>query len=293
MVRLGDKWRGKDDRGHMVAWFAALAFLAIAAFSTPMLEAQGRENLSLGLGDLSLAAIENSPETSTDSTIVEIPVPITLRSPKDGKIGIRLRLSVFFAWNNVRFEDLEGDDIAASLETLTIVPGVEFLIPVGEHWMVRPYGQIGGLEALDMPGHRWMASLGSRASGYWPFERWALSVGGRFEYTSVFDEDWRRTDDVAFVDLGGDFSFPLWFNVKGERAGMGFFVIPRYYINAAEIVGQDGFDLGVDAHIEIGASFQIHDNPKLWFIKIPKWYGIGGRFAENHKSIRIYLGFPF
>lgn len=293
MVRLGDKWRGKDDHGHMLAWFAALAFVAIAAFSTPVLEAQGRENSSLGLGDLSLAAIENSPETSTDSTIIEIPVPITLRSPKDGKIGIRLRLSVFFAWNNVRFEDLEGDDIAASLETLTVVPGLEFMILVGERWMVRPYAQIGGLAALDIPGHRWMASLGSRASGYWPFERWALSVGGRFEYTSVFDEDWRRTDDVAFVDLGCDFSFPLWFNVKGERAAMGFFVIPRYYINPAEIVGQDGFDLGVDSHLEIGASFQIHDNPKLWFIKLPKWYGIGARFAESHRSLRIYLGFPF
>ena len=74
---------------------------------------------------------------------------------------------------------------------------------------------------------------------------------------------------------------------------MGFFVIPRYYIDPAEIVGQDGFDLGVDSHIEIGASFQIHDNPKLWFISFPKWYGIGARFAENHKSLRIYLGFPF
>jgi len=120
-----------------------------------------------------------------------------------------------------------------------------------------------------------------------------LSLGGRLEYTAVFDEDWRRTDDVAFVDLGGDFSFPLWFNVKGERAAMGFFVIPRYYINPAEIVGQDGFDLGVDSHLEIGASFQIHDHPKLWLIKFPKWYGIGARLAQNHRSLRIYLGFPF
>ncbi len=166
------------------------------------------------------------PKPRRESTIVEIPVPITLREPGDGKFGIRLRLSVFFAWNNVRFLDLEGDDIAASLKTLTIVPGVEFLIPVGEHWMVRPYAQIGWLDSLDVPGQRWMASLGSRASGVWRFDRWVLSTGGRLEYTAVFNEDWRKTDDVSFVDLGADFSFPLWFNVKGERAAMGFFVIP-------------------------------------------------------------------
>jgi len=127
----------------------------------------------------------------------------------------------------------------------------------------------------------------------WSFEKWIFTVGGRAEYTTVLDEDWKRTDDVAFVDLGADFSFPLWFNVMGERAAAGVFVIPRYYLEAAELVGQDGFDLGVDSHIEIGASFQIHERPKLWFIKFPEWYGIGGRFAEGHKSLRIYLGFPF
>ena len=283
----------EDDRGHLFAWIFASIFIATVVLFTPPLEAQGHDNLSLGLDHLSLAAIENSPETSTESTIIEIPAPITLRSPEDGKIGIRLRLSIFFSWNNVRFEDIEGEDIAASLQTLTVVPGIEFMVPVGELWMVRPYGQIGGLRALDVPGHRWMASLGSRASVFWPFEKWILSAGGRFDYTSIFDEDWRRTDDVSFVDLGGDFSFPLWFNIKGERAAAGVFVITRYYLNPAEIVGQDGFDLGVDLHVEIGASFQIYDNPKLWFVKIPKWYGIGIRLAENHRSLRIYLGFPF
>ncbi len=282
-----------DDRGHKVVRVVVLILTATVLFSGSLLDAQTPQSLSLGLGDLSLATIEDSPESSTESTIVEIPMPITLRAAEDGRIGIRLRLSLFFSWNNVRFMDVDEDDLAASLNTLTFVPGVEFMIPVGEHWMVRPYGQIGGVGALDIPGHRWMASLGSRASGVWQFERWVLSTGGRLEYTAVFDEDWRRTDDVGFVDLGGDFSFPLWFNVKGERAAMGFFVIPRYYIDPAEIVGQDGFDLGVDSHIEIGVSFQIRDNPTLWFISFPKWYGIGARFAENHKSLRIYLGFPF
>ena len=287
------KQERKDDRGHLFAWIVVSIFMAKVVLFAPPLEAQGHDNLSLGLGDLSLRTVEESPEVSTESTIVEIPALITLRSSKDGKIGIRLRLSVFFAWNEVRFEDIEGEDIAASLQTLTVVPGVEFMVPVGERWMVRPYGQIGGLGPLDVPGHRWMASLGSRVSIFWPFEKWILSAGGRFDYTSVFDEDWRQTDDVSFVDLGGDFSFPLWFNVKGERAAVGFFVIPRFYLDPATIVGQDGFDLLVDWHVEFGASFQIHDNPKLWFIKVPKWYGIGVRLAENHRSFRIYLGFPF
>jgi hypothetical protein len=280
--------RNSDDRVTPIILTMLLATVLASSSG-----AQDVDGMSLGLDQLNLRDIETAPETSTDSTIVEIPIPITLRAPKDGKIGIRLRLSVFFSWNNVRIEEIEGEDIVASLETLTVVPGVEFMVPVGERWMVRPYGQIGGLQALGVDGYRWMASLGSRANVFWPFEKWRLTAGGRFDYTSVFDEDWKQTDDVSFVDLGADFSFPLWFNVKGERAGAGIFLITRYYMNPAEYVGQDGFDLGVDAHVEIGASFQIHQQPKIWFVKLPKWYGIGARFAENHRSLRIYLGFPF
>ena len=283
----------EDDRGHLFAWIFASIFIVTVVLFTPPLEAQGHDNLSLGLDHLSLAAIENSPEISTESTIIEIPVPITLREPADGKIGIRLRLSIFFAWNNVLFEEIGGEDIAASLRTLTIVPGLEFMVPVGERWLVRPYFQIGGLSSLDVSGHRWMTSLGARVGTFWRFERWILSAGARLEYTSVFDEEWRRADEVAFSDLGGDFSFPLWFNVMGERAAAGFYVFHRQYFNPAAIIGEDGFDLGVDWHVELGASFQIHDNPKLWFAKLPKWYGIGVRLAENHHSLRIYLGFPF
>lgn len=290
MGKIGGFFSRITDRDVTTVMLAGLLATVLAP---AWLSAQEPGTMPLELDKLSLRDIESAPETSTESTIVEIPIPITLRAPKDGSFGIRLRLSVFFSWNNVRFEEIEGGDIAASIETLTIVPGVEFMVPVGERWMVRPYGQIGGLQALGVSGHRWMASLGSRARVFWPFEEWTLSAGGKLEYTSIFDEDWQRTDDVSFVDLGGDFSFPLWFNVKGERAGAGVFLITRYYIDPAGSVGQDGFDLGVDSHLEIGASFQIHDKPKLWFVKFPKWYGIGARFAENHRSLRIYLGFPF
>lgn len=242
---------------------------------------------------ITLGTLEDSPNATSESTIVEIPVGIKLNKPEDGRIGFRLRLSIFFAWNNVRFQDITGDDLEASLRTLTVVPGIEFLVPIGERWLVRPYGQIGGLDALGMPGHRWLASLGSRVNTKWNFDRWILSAGGRFEYTTVLDEDFHRTDDVAFVDLGADFSFPLWFDVAGGRAAAGFYVIPRHYINRADLVGQGGFDLGIDSHLELGASFQLHDRPELWFVKLPNWYGVGVRLARGHRSFRVYLGFPF
>jgi hypothetical protein len=283
----------KRDRGHAGSSVGVSLLVAITLSMGPQIAAPGAQDLSSGTDQIGLNIVENSPSASSESTIVEIPAPITLRAPTEGKIGIRLRLSVFFSWNDVRFVDLEDGDIAASLRTLTVVPGIEFMVPVGDHWMIRPYGQFGGLNALDRPGHRWMASLGGRVAGRWSFDRWMLMAGGRIDYSAVFDGDWDRTDSVSFVDVGSDFSFPLWFDVHGERPSGGVFVMTRAYLDTADLVGQDGFDLRVDAHVELGASFQIAREPKIWFVKLPNWYGLGVRFAEGHRSLRIYLGFPF
>jgi len=279
------------ERGHpaVVLVIAAAAVFVLAGVSG--IAAQG-------LGDsaadrVPLTAVEESPSASTDSTIVEIPVGITLKAPEDGAVGTRLRLRMMFAWNDIRFVDVGGEDIAASLQTLTVVPGFELMIPVAERWMIRPYVELGGLSALDVSGHRWIASLGARVHTERDFERWLFTFGGRFDATMVLDEDWSRTDDVVFADVGADFSVPLWFDVMGERAASGLYVIVRGYLEPAELAGHEGLDLGVDSHLEVGVSFQIHDTPRVWFIKLPRWYGIGGRFAEDHRSFRVYLGFPF
>ncbi len=240
-----------------------------------------------------LSAIADSPDVSTESTIVEIPMSFTLKAAEGGRIGYRLRLSVLFAWNDVRFQDVDGDDIAASLRTLTVVPGAELVVPVGERWVVRPYGQIGGLEALGVDGHRWLASLGTRVSTSRNLERWRLLAGGRIEYTTVLDEDGRRVDDVASLDLGAGFSWPLWFEVMGEPASGGLFVFPRLYLNPAEVVSQGGLVAGNDWHVEVGGSFEIRQRPELWSVRLPSWYGAALRVAPDHRSVRIYLGFPF
>ena len=275
-------------------WLAGGLFLVLLlAVVAPPGVAQTPPGMTLGLSDAELPPVEDPPSASSESTIVGIPILIDLKKQVGRKIGYRLRMSLYFSWKDVSFQDITGDDIKASFNSITVVPGIEFLVPVGERWLVRPYAQFGGVNALDIEGHRWIGSLGSRTNASWDFERWIFSAGGRLDYTTILDENLDKTDNVAFVDVMVDFSFPLWFNVMGDRALAGVFVIPRYYLSTSDLVGQGGFALGVESHIEIGASFQIHERPKVGFIKIPKWYGIGGRFAENYTGLRIYFGFPF
>lgn len=229
----------------------------------------------------------------SESTVVKLPFAITLRHPEAGKIGIKLRAPVYFSWNNTTLSDVGGDDISYSLKTLVITPGVEILIPVGERWMLRPFAEFGAIGALDIGDHAWLGSAGIRASSSWDLTGWRLTTGGRAQYTLAWTDDWDTHDDVGSLEIGGGASIPLWFDLLGDRAMGGFFLFPRWYFEDLLIEGPDGGSLAVSRHLELGLSFELPRQPKVLGIKLPAWYGVGYRFADDYGAWRIYLGFPF
>jgi hypothetical protein len=249
------------------------------------------ENLNLAQGaDLDL---EEEGSTNSESTVVKLPFSITLRAQEDGKVGFKLRIPVYFSWNNTTISDVGGDDISYSLKTVVITPGVEVLVPVGDHWMLRPFAEFGAIGALEISELAWLGSAGIRASSSWDFQGWRLTAGGRAQYTLAWTKDWNTHDDVGSLEIGGGASFPLGFDLLGGRAMGGVFFFPRWYFEDLIIESPDGASLEITRHMEIGLSFELPRQPKVLGIKLPSWYGFGYRFANDYGAWRIYLGFPF
>ncbi len=249
------------------------------------------ESLSLARGgDLEITEPGSS---STESTVVKLPFAITLREPAPEHVGFKLRMPVHFSWNKTTLADLGGDDFAYSLRTLVITPGLEVLIPVGERWMLRPFAEFGAIAALNLDEQAWLASVGMRASSPWDFPGWRLTAGGQVMYTTSWTEDWNSHDDVGSIEIGGGASFPLWFDLLGDRAMGGVFLFPRLYFEDLLIDGPDGTALEADRHVELGLSFELPRQPVILGVKLPAWYGFGYRFADTYGAWRIYLGFPF
>jgi hypothetical protein len=242
--------------------------------------------LGLGLDD---------PAAEAESTVVKMPFAFDLKKLEDGEpgIGVRLRVPVYFAWNKISFVDVGGDDIARSLKTLTVTPGVELQIPVGQSWLVRPFLEFGSISGLDLGENAWLVSSGCRVSATLDRDRWRFLGGGRLQYSVAFNDDWQFHEDLGSIELGAGASLPLWFDVALGTPRAGLFIFPRYYFDDFVLDGPDDGGLTVDRYLEIGASIEWPQRPKLLGIKLPAWYGLGYRFAENYGAVRVYLGFPF
>lgn len=247
----------------------------------------------LGLARGADMDIGDDGSASADSTVVKLPFSIPLKKSVDGRAGFKLRVPVYFSWNNAKITDVDGDDISRSLKTLVITPGLEVLIPVGERWLLRPFIEFGGISALDIGEHAWLGSTGMRASAPWDFPKWRLTAGGRLQYSLAWTKDWQAHDDVGSIEIGGSATFPLPFSLQGDRPKGGVFLFPRFYFDDLLIQSDEGATLEIDRHVEVGLSFELPNQPKIIGIKLPAWYGVGYRFAEDYGAWRIYLGFPF
>jgi hypothetical protein len=294
MLAGGNRSFGSLQARRSGSAVAPWAIVAVSCVCAAISTAGGADGADLNPSSEHIALARIAADTPDgDSISVRIPVNITLRRPEGRRLGLKLRLPVHFSANRIRLVDIGEEEIAASLRTLTVTPGLELLIPVGTGWLVKPYGEMGALRELDSSTSVWVVSGGCKAEGLWREPTRDLRAGAALQHTSTYDKGWDTIGSFTAFDLGGDITVPLWFDVQGERARGGGFIFVRHYFSRLEFSTPGGQTADVSDHIEAGFSFAFPRRPRLLGIQIAKWYGLGVRFGENSRGIRLYLGFPF
>jgi hypothetical protein len=236
---------------------------------------------SLGLGE--------SDESSGSVYDVRIPIGYTLIPPDDRPWGLRLRLILYAGIYDFLLDDLV--DIDLRFQSLAATPGVEFLVPLGRSWTLKPFTEIGYARDFENALSFGVWSVGMRTLAVWYPGTVELSFGTEIKYLSTFKSDLDLADDYGEIKIGLDAGFPLGFDIAGNTAYLSTYGIRTQYIDAV-ISRPEGTPLEINFHNEIGVAFGTRPKIKLWFIKLPR-IGIGYRWGPNVNGYRLSFGFPF
>jgi len=236
----------------------------------------------LGTGD------SNAAETKVYDLRIPVFYPL-IPLEEERKWGLRLKLTVYAGVYNF-FVD-EASDFELRFQSLAATPGVEFLLPVGGGWLLKPFTEIGYARDFDNDLGFGVWSVGMRTLVTWPVGKIDLSLGTKVQYLSTFTSGLDLADDFGEVRLGLDGRHPLGFTIGGHPADLSLYVIRRQYIDAI-IERTEGESLEIEATNEIGFTFGTTPRTKLWFVKLPR-IGLGYRWAKNARGIRLNFGFPF
>ena len=93
------------------------------------------------------------------------------------------------------------------------------------------------------------------------------------------------------MEAGLDAQLPLGFSVGSRSDRGGAYAILRHFSNLEfELVTEGPFD--VSWNYEVGLSFSTEPALQVWKIKLP-WIGLGYRFGDHTRGVRLSFAFPF
>ena len=194
------------------------------------------------------------------------------------------------SWNYELEAATDIGDVVESIQSFAVIPGVGFLLPAGERWVVKPFAEVGiGDDSRTGETHLLYAA-GIRARGVYEARPFELMVGTAYKYrngtTADVVENWYST-----LEAGVDAQLPLGFSVGSREARGGGYAILRHFSELEfEVVVDGPFD--VSWNYELGLSFSTDPVLQLWKVKLP-WIGLGYRFGDHTRGIRLNLAFPF
>ncbi len=238
-----------------------------------------------------LFALGMTDPTVSEGSVNDIRMPFgyTIIPPENRPWGLRLRLIVYAGIYDLGFNDPEAPDLR--FQSLAATPGVEFLVPVGRGWTLKPFTEIGYGRNFDDDLDFGVWSVGMRTLTEWQPSRIHWRIGTMVQYFSTFKSDFELSDDFFELQIGLDVGLPLGFQIKGSDAFLSPYAIRRQYIDAL-IERSEGEAIKIEYDNEVGLAFGARPRIKLWFVTLPR-IGIGYRWGPDVDGWRISFGFPF
>ncbi len=221
--------------------------------------------------------------------IFRFPISYNVRQLGERPWGLRVYLPISLGSYELEASTDIGD-FFDRIQSIAVVPGVEFLVPVGDRWVVKPFAEVGvGNDSVSDTTHV-LYSAGVRAVADFEPRPFDVMFGGAIRYrnntTSEAVENWYST-----VEVGADAQLPLGFSVGSNTAHGGLYAIMRHFTDLKfELVTEGPID--IEWNYEVGLSFSTDPVLRLWKIKLP-WIALGYRFGDRQTGVRLNFTFPF
>lgn len=225
--------------------------------------------------------------------LVELPFRWQIREAnEEHRVGFRLLLPLAAGFYNFKSDELfpDSDDVAS----LSFVPGLEVQIPIGEQWLLRPYGQLGGGVDLNSSENAVIYATGIKTR-YQAFEmtpeKPGITLGVKGDIAGYSPEN-GNGENLGVLAGGFDIQFPTRLRLAQRLTFVGLSVYGNWYFKDAEFANfvDDKDEVKNDLTLELS----LGGRPDFELLGIPfERIGLGYRRGNNIRAITLVTEFPF
>ncbi len=241
----------------------------------------------LGFGGYSLAGLT--------AGVYTLPLAETWRDVPYQGWGLKLLLPVQAGIYSFRAADVDGRRIAINQQSVSIVPGLELQIPIGERTVVKPFAQIGEAHGFGSGvgnPDSWIFLGGVRALTQWRTGDYTLSLGNAVVYAGDETIGSGFAEHYVSLQIGAEVRRPLGFQVGGIAPDIGVYVADYYYPAPLAFSRFLKPALRVANQNEIGFSIGSATPLQMLWLANPR-IGVGFVFGGGLDVWRVNFGFQF
>lgn len=222
---------------------------------------------------------------------IQVPFSYQLRPMTDEQWGIKLLFPVTFGVVGFDVFDVIGNVISLDAKVLSIVPGVEFQVPVRKDWVLKPFGKVGGGRDVSLGENAFIYSAGLKSSFFIPWRDFLFTLGNEISFDG-YDPGGEERQDYASIAIGWDTRYPLGFTLKSAETNIGGWISYYYYFDELLFEQPQGAPLAIGQQFEIALAFGTYEKIPIWFMNFDR-IGLAYRFGDDLKALRLVFEFPF
>ena len=223
----------------------------------------------------------------------ELKTGIMLRSAEERNWDLRLKFPISVGLT--QFDLGSGIDLD-NVSTISVVPRLEFIIPIDDRWTLLPFAGVGGAAALgdrkavSDENFLWLVTGGLRAQRWQSFsDRYVSVLATEVRYDAALTSrngllgDWGSLTGVA--ELRRSFGAPR----DGPRFQAGIYGKGYWFWDPIELEIAGVTPSFLHKQKEFGISLGSSTPYRIWGINLPRVF-IGVRLGDRVRSLHITFG---
>jgi hypothetical protein len=232
--------------------------------------------------------------TAADRTVqvYHIPFRYTFRDASLDKSGLRLRLPVTIGFLDFELPDAISPNLPNKIETLTFVPGIQYIHQVNDQWSLSPFIDFGMGHDFETDNSAYVYGAGVNSLFVFKYQTFNLEIYNEFLFAGNTTEINDVRNEFSRFQTGINFQFPLKRKAWDRDSAISVYYLNYLYFNELEFLRYLEEPIKVSVQNEIGLTFDTSPDMKMLGIPFSR-VGFGYRFGNRINVVRLVLGIPF
>ena len=224
--------------------------------------------------------------------IYRLPFHWEFRPPTQDVYGLDLTLPVTLGFYGYQVQDVVHEGLPKSVDTYSLLPGLEISRLLGERWRVAAFAEIGVATTVqDGTEKSLIYDTGLRARYLFRLGNFYSRYGTELIYAAsqVSKAD---SDTMARLRNGLDVRHRTPMSMRGETVDFGPYLLNEWYIKRPSPPPASPGPPMADLQWEVGVTIGTVNTAYLWKVPIPR-IGVGYRFGSDLSIVRLVFGSAF